>query len=447
MSIECAKSVSLVPEIQTTPSPSLFPTTLFVEPTTRCNLRCRMCVKQDQAGCIEEGDIAFETFQSLIPAFAHVESLILTGIGEPLLHPDLEKMISLARRYLPEESRIGFQTNGMLLEPHRAKSLLQAGLDRICLSLDAASPQTFQNLRSGGKLAGIDRALEALDKARSRIKANRLKIGIEFVLMKNNYLELPEVVRWAAKRGVTFIIITHMLPYNEALEPETMYPINLDGARDLFLFWQGKAQEQGVDLRTFFNARGRYIKTTADEKVIDLVGSMISEAYMQEIFLLLEDLLEEDENETKRVKEVFAHGQSLARSLGLELILPEVRPKKDRRCDFVEENSAFVSWQGAVHPCYLLWHRYTCYRNGNKKFVEPKSFGRLDERGIMEIWNDPEFIKFREGVRKYDYPYCWSCNVAPCDLIYTESFDQDCFGVQVPCGDCPWCMGLLHCLR
>ena len=71
------------------PSPD-HPTKLFVEVTTLCNLLCGMCVKQNGTGGIAEGSMSAETFEQLAPAFPHLDTLILNGIGEPLLNPHLE---------------------------------------------------------------------------------------------------------------------------------------------------------------------------------------------------------------------------------------------------------------------------------------------------------------------------------------------------------------------
>src|SRR5512135_2406809 len=115
------------------------PSKLFVEVTTGCNLQCGMCVKQNGMGGISEGIMSTETFERLAPAFPHLDSLVLNGIGEPLLHPHLEMIISRARSLLPENAWVGFQSNGMALSDDRAASLVDAGLDRICISLDAVS--------------------------------------------------------------------------------------------------------------------------------------------------------------------------------------------------------------------------------------------------------------------------------------------------------------------
>lgn len=62
-----------------------YPSKLYVETTTRCNLRCSMCVKQTQGACIPETDMDMDVFRAMAPAFPHLDGLILNGIGEPLL--------------------------------------------------------------------------------------------------------------------------------------------------------------------------------------------------------------------------------------------------------------------------------------------------------------------------------------------------------------------------
>jgi molybdenum cofactor biosynthesis enzyme MoaA len=187
-----------------------FPSRLFVEVTTRCNLLCEMCVKQDGSGRIAEGDLPPQTFAALAPAFPHLESLVLNGIGEPLLHPRLEEFVARARALLPERATIGFQSNGMLLTEPRARALLDAGLDRICLSLDAVSRDGFRALRCGGELQGVAPAFANLTRAQGGRAGRDLKIGIEFVLLRGNIAELPAAIRWAGAAGASFAIVTQL---------------------------------------------------------------------------------------------------------------------------------------------------------------------------------------------------------------------------------------------
>jgi uncharacterized Fe-S cluster-containing radical SAM superfamily enzyme len=105
-------------------------------------------------------------FSALEPALPGAESLVLNGIGEPLLHPQLEDFIRTAKRLMPEGSWVGFQSNGLLLDEARAESLVAAGLDRICLSLDSLSPDVFRAIREGGEVDDMERAFKALMKAK-----------------------------------------------------------------------------------------------------------------------------------------------------------------------------------------------------------------------------------------------------------------------------------------
>src|SRR5512135_1193884 len=95
------------------------PSKLFVETTTRCNMKCQMCVKQTMGSGLIEGDLSLSTFETIESALPNVEALILNGIGEPLLHPDLEEFIRRAKRLMPVGSWVGFQTNGLLLDEVR----------------------------------------------------------------------------------------------------------------------------------------------------------------------------------------------------------------------------------------------------------------------------------------------------------------------------------------
>ncbi|RMG95433.1 MAG: radical SAM protein, partial [Candidatus Dadabacteria bacterium] len=346
------------------------PTKLFVETTTRCNLRCAMCVKQTRENAVAEGDLAPEVFEALAPAFPRLEALVLSGIGEPLLHPDLERFIRRAREAMPAEGWIGFQSNGLLLDRARARSLVEAGLGRICLSLDAVSPATFARIREGGDVGALDRAFAALAEA-ERAVGRRVEKGIEFVAMRDNVAELPAVVRWAAGRGATFALVTQVLPYDERLVDQAAYDPNTDVAVGFFEPWRERARREGVDLDRYFEVLWKYTKTPEEQRIVDFVEAMKADAHARDIFVNVQKILERDEAWLGRVQEIFAEAVRAAAEVGLDLRLPEVVPRGDRRCDFVEEGSAFVSWDGGVHPCYFLWHGYRCFVNGREKFVRP----------------------------------------------------------------------------
>ena len=427
-----------------------YPSKLFVEVTTRCNLRCAMCVKQNTSTGMSEGNISLETFRALEPSFPHLSALILNGVGEPLLYPQLEEFIRRAKKQLPHNAWVGFQTNGVLLNRERALSLVEAGLGRICLSMDAISRDTFRRIREGGEVRDLESAFSALNAAVKSANGHtrrRLDIGIEFVLMRENLFELPQTVRWAAHRGATFALVTQLLPYTKSGTNQAVYDTNTHGAISVYDLWKNRAGLQGLDIRRYFDVFMKHFKNADEENIFALIEEMKADAGSRGITLHLERLLLRDEEWLKRVEEIFEETLEIGQEEGIEVKLPEVAPRNNRKCEFVEGESAFVSWEGDVHPCYFLWHRYSCYVGGWEKQIKPWSFGNLKERNILDIWNDRNYRSFREGVLRYDFPFCFDCSFALCDYVQGEDFEQDCYVSSVPCGACLWCTGLFHCLQ
>ncbi|HYS42917.1 MAG TPA: radical SAM/SPASM family putative metalloenzyme maturase, partial [Geobacteraceae bacterium] len=412
-----------------------------------CNLGCFMCVKQTDGCGMTEGEMSPERFAALEPAFPHLEALVLNGIGEPLLNPHLEEFIRTARQSMPAAGWIGFQSNGLLLTDSRAHSLVEAGLDKICISIDAASPETFRKVREGGEITAIGRAFAALAAAKERCNRPEVQVGIEFVAMRSNLGELPAALRWAAEQGASFAIVTHVLPYDEQHAGEAAYISCTDEALALFNEYNGEAKRQGLDLNGYFQARWRFARNPGEQQVVNLVDAMKSEAKRRDIFIDLKKLLQIDTGAIAEVAAVFDEAEAVARALGVELRLPEITLREKRRCSFVEEGGTFVSWEGNVSPCYFLWHRYSCFASSWQQQVQPKVFGNLEERGILDIWNDSAYSTFRANVLAYDYPNCSACSLAPCDYVQTEEFQQDCHIKEVPCGACLWCTGVFQCLR
>jgi len=423
------------------------PSKLFVEVTTRCNLACPMCVKQSWGAGAAEGSLTPDLYERLRPAFPRLDALILNGIGEPLIHPQLVGFIRKAKESMPAGSWVGFQSNGVLLDRDRARSLVEAGLDRICISVDSVDPASYRTVRSGGEFGDVERAFAALLAARERDAGSRLRVGIEFVVMRDNVRQLPGVLRWAARHGVTFAVATHLLPYHESMASRTAYDANTDSAIALFAKWREKASEKGVDILRYPGVFLKYGKTAGDGNVIEIVEAMKADAVARGVFLHLEKLFGMSEARAREVQAIFDEARAVAHETGIDLELPLAVPKSVRKCDFVEEGAAFVSWDGGVHPCYFLWHRFHCFIDGHEKLVKPKVFGNLSEQGILEIWNSPAYRTFRRNVIGYDYPYCFNCGFALCDSVQTDDFEQDCYLNTEPCAACLWCQGVFHCLR
>ena len=118
-----------------------------------------------------------------------------------------------------------------------------------------------------------------------------------------------------------------------------------------------------------------------------------------------------------------------------------------RRCDFVEEGSAFVSWDGEAAPLLLPVAPVRVPPRGARQARRATVFGDVGERPLLDIWNDAEWRSFRGEVTRYEFPFCYDCNLALCDYVSEGDFEQDCHVGTVPCAACLWCTGPFQCLR
>ena len=444
--LESTRGEWQVDETLAEPARREHPSRLFVETTSRCNLSCAMCMKQSGAGSCPDGDLSRATFAALEPAMGRLDALVLNGVGEPLLSRQLEQFIGRAKSLMPSHAWVGFQSNGLLLTTLRAIALTNAGLDRICLSLDGVTPETVSSVRSGGHLAGLDHALESMAKAKTLCGRQDLQVGVEFVVRRDNLRELPAALTWAARRGASFALVSHLLPYDEAQGDQCAYDLCTDASLALFHAWQDKADAAGVALGRYFELLWKFRRTPEEQRIVAFVDAMKADALRRGIDLDLKRLLALDYEKSVDLYDVFAEAEEVAKRAGMELRLPRTAPAAERRCDFVHQGGAFVSWDGGVHPCYYLWHQCRAHAPGWQHPVAPRRFGTVGAETLLEIWNGREFRAYRENVLTANYPFCTGCPTAPCDYVQAEPFSQDCYLNTEPCGACLWSSGLFNCL-
>lgn len=423
-----------------------FPRTLFVETTTRCNLACPMCVKNAPGWRGGEGHMAWEVFERLEPALPHAEAVILNGMGEPLLHPDLPRMIALTKARQPKGGWCGLQTNGLLLDEANVQKLAQAGLDVVCLSVDGDAASFGHGPGQEGTAArGV-----SLLKAAAAQRGRNIRLGAEFVLMKSNAAELPGLVDWAAELGLDFLLVTHMLPAGPAQEGEALFHPCSSAAIAYFSRFQPRAQALGFGLSDLARTAIKYKHTEAEGGLLDLAREMRLGAQTQGLWLDMERLAHTDFAQLSERAGLFNQARQRAAAAGLDLRLPELTAparNQDRRCAFVEGHAACIDWQGDVSPCNFLWHGYECQIYGETKRVHPTHFGNISVTPLADIWRTPEFRVFRELARAGEYAPCGDCATGLCSDIRGDApFERDCLGVAVPCGHCPWAVGQLMCL-
>src|SRR5450755_1816932 len=131
------------PEEQLSPTVAHEPVCLYLETTNRCNLLCTTCPRTYEE-LEPEADMPWELFTSLIDQYPNIARVVLHGIGEPMLVKDIAQRV----KYLKDRNiYVLFNTNGTLLTEANGRALIEAGLDELRVSLDAAESEVFQMVR------------------------------------------------------------------------------------------------------------------------------------------------------------------------------------------------------------------------------------------------------------------------------------------------------------
>lgn len=102
-----------------------------IEISNKCNLKCNYCPHQIQKR--EKGFMTIENFKKSLELVKQLKQdrLTLHNFGEPLLHPQLEEFIKLAKGIVPN---VNLSTNGILLTREKAVKLKEAGLSELYFS-------------------------------------------------------------------------------------------------------------------------------------------------------------------------------------------------------------------------------------------------------------------------------------------------------------------------
>ena len=177
-----------------------------IELTTRCPLRCKMCIRTESPDW-QYQDMALEDFKRLLPYLKEVETVVLEGWGESLLHKDLPQCIRLVKK---EGAQVGFVTSGMGLTENRVTELIDAGLDFVGFSISGTTPETHDAIRVNSHLPEVLNAIRLFHEEKKGQGLLRPKMHLVFLMVKDNIQEVPWVPSFAKEAGIEEIVLTNI---------------------------------------------------------------------------------------------------------------------------------------------------------------------------------------------------------------------------------------------
>jgi radical SAM protein with 4Fe4S-binding SPASM domain len=168
-----------------------------LEVTTHCNLACYMCVRNEVIKHPQH--LAYEDFARTFDRI-RPHKLALSGAGEPLLHPDITRMIACARA---RGTAVQIPSNGTLLgRPGMAQAIVESGLNMLKISIDAATAPTYQAIRRQDCFDKIVDGVRQLAERKKEKNSRLPEVRFDVVILKENYAEIPDIIRLARDLGV-----------------------------------------------------------------------------------------------------------------------------------------------------------------------------------------------------------------------------------------------------
>lgn len=343
-----------------------YPRYIQIEQTNKCNARCIMCNHFYLANN-GASDISDDVMEQIVNVLPFCETVMLNGDGEPFLSSNIVENIKTMSKYGVE---IGTNTN-LSYVPGELWFYLQNNFKFLNISCDAATRKTYELIRRGLSYDYFISNLEKLERTAPGLKKN-----LDCVVMKQNILELPQIVKLASDYGIANVKF-HRLGINPCIG-------NQDDEAEYYYALLDEKMKIAIEL-------GKKLKVN--------VGFPDFQRKQNTDKLLDEEMFEfEVEKRYEQARSLYG-GLSLETDYYSELATME-QIKKQQWC-----SEKICQW--AIERCYvdLKGNVTTCCFN-MKKYM-----GNLLENSFDEIWNGETYRELRKMMAELKLPdFCRQCN-------------------------------------
>ena len=212
------------------------PFTISIEPTTACNLRCPECPSGLRAFSRPTGNLKEDFFRKTIDeVYKTLNYLIFYFQGEPYINPKFLEMVA----YASSKSIYTItSTNGHFLNDENAKKTIESGLDRLIISVDGTTQETYESYRKEGNLSVVFQGAKNVVKWKKALKSTTPHIVFQFLVVKPNEHQIDEIFKIAEEIGIDEVKLKTAQVYsyengNElipSIEKYSRYKKQLDGS-------------------------------------------------------------------------------------------------------------------------------------------------------------------------------------------------------------------------
>ena len=231
-------------EAQRTIEFTQFPTQVVVETTAFCNLRCNAC----PCSLLDRGrgQMDIELFKRIIREIVENDpntEVYPAYMGEPLMYKHIFEALSFAKS--EGIRKLYLNTNALLLNPESSRRLLETGVDRVTVSLDGFSKETYESRRVGGDYDIVLNNTRELLRIKQECQSPT-EIWVQLIVDEGNEHEEQAYIDYWLKQGA-IVKVRPQLTWGGRVGENYLSHVELDRIpcpwlmRQIVLTWDGKA--------------------------------------------------------------------------------------------------------------------------------------------------------------------------------------------------------------
>jgi len=183
-----------------------------------CNLRCKTCFfSSPETESRFQRPMAIEDFERVAAnLFRRARMVFLSCSAEPLVTPNFEEFLDVTGGYnIPVT---GFITNGTLMRESVMEAAIRNRIDEITISIDGATPSTYESIRVRGKWDKLMAGLDIMANVKARLNASKPALRFNFTACRSNVHEIPQLVELAKEKQIDTVRIREFADWGGTLD-------------------------------------------------------------------------------------------------------------------------------------------------------------------------------------------------------------------------------------
>jgi len=181
------------------------PLSLTVEPTNYCNLHCPECPTGNNSTQRKKGYLNVQDYKKIVDSaspwlFYHM----VYFQGEPFLHPHIFEMLQYAHQ---KKIYTCTSTNGHYISNANAQKIIESGLNKIIISVDGITQDTYEKYRQGGELEKVITGIKILSELKRKYQTKNPQIIIQFLVFRFNEHQIKEIKSFGKTIGANKVEI------------------------------------------------------------------------------------------------------------------------------------------------------------------------------------------------------------------------------------------------